>query len=128
MGGFELSSQEGTTQGCPLAMAMYALGIIPLIKEAQTHVPNKQDFQGWLADDSQAVGRLTALKQWWDAICEKGPRYGYFPKPGKSYLVVKPDKIDEAKKVFKGTGVHVVLDAQRDLEPLSESSPLCTQS
>ena len=115
MGGFELSSQEGTTQGCPLAMAMYALGIIPLIKEAQTHVPNKQDFQGWLADDSQAVGRLTALKQWWDVICEKGPRYGYFPKPGKSYLVVKPDKIDEAKKVFQGTGVHVVLDAQRDL-------------
>ena len=47
-------------------------------------------------------------------ICEKGPRYGYFPKPEKSYLVVKPDKMEEAK-IFKRTGVHVVLDAQRDL-------------
>ena len=34
-GGMELSSQEGTTQGCPLSMAMYALSVVPLIKKCQ---------------------------------------------------------------------------------------------
>ena len=34
-GGMELSSQEGTTQGCPLLMAFYALSVVPL----DQHVP-----------------------------------------------------------------------------------------
>ena len=31
-GGRELSSDEGTTQGCNFAMTMYALGVTPLIR------------------------------------------------------------------------------------------------
>ena len=30
-GGMELSSEEGTVQGCPLSMAVYALSVVPLI-------------------------------------------------------------------------------------------------
>ena len=44
-------SQEGTTQGDPLAMAMYAT--LPLIRQLQGDV-----FQSWYADDAAADGGL----------------------------------------------------------------------
>ena len=34
-GGMELSSEEGTTQGCPLSMALYAVSVIPLINKCR---------------------------------------------------------------------------------------------
>ena len=34
-GGMELSSEEGTTQGCPLSMALYALSVTPLINKCR---------------------------------------------------------------------------------------------
>ena len=51
--GETLLSQEGTTQGDPLAMSMYALGILPLLKKLQ-HITN----QVWFADDASAGGNL----------------------------------------------------------------------
>lgn len=111
LGGFELSSKEGTTQGCPLAMAMYALGVIPLIKECQGKLEDLDDFQGWLADDSQIVGKLESIRKWWDTLCENGPKYGYFPNARKSYLVVKPKFMDRAKQLFKDTEVKIANSA-----------------
>ena len=50
-------SSEGTTQGDPLAMAIYAIGILPLI------------HQLWYADDATVGGSLSALHEWWDDLC-----------------------------------------------------------
>ena len=57
-----LLSQEGTTQGDPLAMAMYAIAVNPLIHRL------KQDTtkQIWFADDATAGGKLNNLREWWD--------------------------------------------------------------
>ena len=38
-GGMELTTEEGTTQGCPLSMAMYALSAVPLMNKCQSVLP-----------------------------------------------------------------------------------------
>ena len=55
----EIDSSEGTTQGDPLAMAMYALTLRPLIDKLRNAEPNAR--QVWFADDATAAGRLVSL-------------------------------------------------------------------
>ena len=84
--GITLYSQEGTTQGDPLAMPMYALAVLPLIKEVN---PDKSVIQSWYADNASAAGSVSSLREWWDALVTLGPRYGYYVNPTKTYLIVK---------------------------------------
>ena len=51
-----LYSSEGTTQGDPLAMPMYALATILLIKKLHCHLADVS--QVWYADDASAAGKL----------------------------------------------------------------------
>ena len=57
--GDTLLSQEGTTQGDPLAMAMYAVAITPLIRSLE----DDKIKQVWFADDATAGGALTGLRK-----------------------------------------------------------------
>ena len=72
-------SREGTTRGDPLAMAMYAIGILPLILHVQ-HIAD----QIWYADDSSAGGTIISLKKWWDELQKLGSSYGYVINPPPS--------------------------------------------
>ena len=61
-----MSSEEGVTQGDPLAMVMYGLALLPLIRAIR---PDDDDgVQSWYADDGQAVGRFAMLRAWWDEL------------------------------------------------------------
>ena len=51
-----LYSEEGTTQGDPLAMPFYALATVPLIQKLTTCVT-----EVWYADDAAACGKISAL-------------------------------------------------------------------
>ena len=70
-GGKELKSTEGTTQGGPLAMILYALSLQPLITHLNLSSNSKQC---WYADDATGAGSLVELKKWWDGLNEIGPR------------------------------------------------------
>ena len=73
----ELASTEGTTQGDPLAMAMYALGVTPLINSLRHHQLDVS--QTWFADDATAAGQLTSLLQWWKQLLSFGRLYAWLP-------------------------------------------------
>ena len=49
----EISCTEGTMQGDPLAMGMYALALVPLIRHLSTEVPDVS--QVWFADDASVM-------------------------------------------------------------------------
>ena len=100
--GDTILSEEGTTQGDPLAMPMYAIAMIPLICRLNNDVT-----QVWYADDACACGRLASLRQWWDWLCELGPVFGYFPNALKTWLVVKDRCHSEAEGIFAGTNVKI---------------------
>ena len=102
-------SREGTTQGCPLAMLMYAVGVCPLISRLKDPAQHKQN---WYADDSSCGGRLVQIKAWFTHLLEVGPSYGYFAEPAKSILVVKERHLEQAKSLFADLQVQVVLSSR----------------
>ena len=57
-------SNEGFTQGDVAAMAIYALGITPVIDNLGETVDHEKCKQSWYADDSSAGGQLTDMKTW----------------------------------------------------------------
>ena len=82
--GDALFSQEGTTQGDPLARPMCALATIPLIKKLKGNTK-----QIWYADNIAAIGKIAVLREWWDHLIREGPGFGYFTNPSKTWLVIK---------------------------------------
>ena len=96
--GSSLLSQEGTTQGDPLAMPMYAIATIPLIRSLPRNVQ-----QAWYADDASAPGSLKHLRAWWDELLSLGPAYGYNANALKPWLITKQQYLQTAKEAFKGT-------------------------
>ena len=112
-GGGEITSVEGTAQGDPLAMAMYALAITPLIKRLKKQAPKASQL--WFADDSSAAGRLRALKVWWQHLTILGPEFGYFPNASKTTMVVKEEFFDQAKYLFEETGIKITTDGHKIL-------------
>ena len=105
-----LLSQEGTTQGDALAMAMYAIGILPLI-----HRLDQQVKQVWYADDTSAGGSLHHLHSWWNQLLRCGTEYGYFANAAKTWLIVKQEHLPLATELFADSGVQITVEGRRHL-------------
>ena len=107
-----LFSQEGTTQGDPLAMAMYAIGTLPLIHCLNS---DQQVKQIWYADDATAGGTLHNLQGWWNQLLQSGPDFGYYANAPKTWLIVKQEHFALANEIFADLGVQITVDGRRHL-------------
>ena len=58
---------------------------------------------------------MNDLKSWFDSILQKGPLYGYHAEPSKSWLIVKEEKLEEAKTIFAGTAVTISSTGKKHL-------------
>ena len=111
MGGKELLSAEGTTQGDPVAMSLYAVSLQPLIAHRQTSSSAKQC---WFADD--ASGTLENVMRWWDELSSSEPALGYLPNTKKCWLITKPEKEEEARAVFGATAIDITTGGYKHLD------------
>ena len=117
--GNEIRSCEGTTQGDPIAIAVYAIGIIPMILMIVDITSKKTAAY---ADDVTAAGKNIQLKNWWKTLCMLGPKFGYYPEASKSWLTVKEKAKQRAFTVFKDTAIKITTEGQRHLGAVIGSS------
>ena len=96
--GHLLHSKEGVTQGDPLAMIAYGIGVLPLIRVLRRDHP--QVTQPWYADDVGAGWNFEAMIAHFRDLQLKGPSRGYFPEPTKSILVVAEQNVPQATEYF----------------------------
>ena len=117
VGGIEIQSLEGTTQGDPSAMPVYAEGILPLMQVANEPLREGEDKarQSAYADDLAGAGTIEQLKRWWDVVVEYGKFIGYYAKPEKSWLIVKQQYLDIAKETFRHSGLKITVEGKRRL-------------
>ena len=121
----EILSSEETTQGDPTAMGAYVLGILPLIKILLQFINlNEMNVkEAVFADEISIAGSLYSIKDYRDELTAISPQYGYFPKPAKSYLIVK----EEAQNVFTNSRVNVTAKGKRHVGTVIGSTEYCDQ-
>ena len=102
--GIVLASEEGTTQGDPLAIPMYALAMIPLITRVGESI---NIIQVWYANDASGAGGLSSIQSWLDKISDLGPAFGHYANACKTWLVAKESHLARAKEIFSDTQVRV---------------------
>ena len=116
-GGGEILSKEGTTEGDPTSMGAYALGILPMLHSLLDFVLTNdlQTREVAFADDLTVAGKLADTKNFWDKLAAIGPKYGYFPKSTKSYLIVKKNCLKDAKIIFTNAKINITTDGRKRL-------------
>ena len=77
--GSSLLSHKGTTQGDPLAMPMYAISIIPVIRQLMGLAR-----QVWYADDAATRDGLLHLRDCWSGLLSFGHHFGYHVNAAKT--------------------------------------------
>ena len=106
-------SNEGTTQGDPLAMPWYSINSSIVISHLRFSDPTIR--QAWLADDASAAGNIGHLKLWFDDLKVIGKKFGYYVNSSKTWLIVKNiDSKVYAENIFNNE-INVTCNGYRHL-------------
>ena len=80
------------------------------------HAGDKQLSQVWYADDSSSGGKLVKIKEWLDLLIANGPKYGYFAKLSKTFLIIKnEDDFERAQELFNGYDIKITMSGKRHI-------------
>ena len=85
------------------------------------------------AGDFSVACNLNSIKDYWDKLTAIGPKYCYFPKPTKPYLIVKENKLMEKQKLFansrvnKKEGKRQLSEGKRQLGAIIGSTEYCDE-
>ena len=60
-----------------------------------------------LTTQAAAGGTLSQLHTWWSELQKRGPLFGYFPEPSKTWLITKPSYFETAKVMFPDIKITV---------------------
>ena len=77
-------------------MSMYGIAILPLIMKLSNMCK-----QLWFANDTAAGGEINQLSKWWANLKCLGPAFGYYPNLSKTWVLVKEEYLETAKKFFQ---------------------------
>ena len=92
-------------------MQAYGIGILPLLFLINPYREEQTKHLAY-ADDLGGGSKLPTLRKWWDRVVEHGPKYGYYPKASKSWLVVKEEKLNEAIEMFGNSSVKITTEVE----------------
>ena len=96
-------------------MPSYGIGILPFLSLIKPPSTMRELKQLAYADDLGGGSKLTLLRDWWSRVVEHGPKFGYFPKASKSWLVVKEEKLQLAEELFRGTEINITTEGRKYL-------------
>ena len=110
--GIEISSKEGTTQDDPIAMGMYALGLMLLLALIISN--NTENLiQVAFADDLTCVGKIHELTEWRKIVLHHCRYLGYYVNEWKSWLIMKEEYTQIANKTFRDYNIKITTDGSR---------------
>ena len=90
------------------ACATVPILILSTLGQKGKKTSTKPVKQVWYTDDAAGGGKIAHLSSWWDDLCTNGPLFGYYPKPSKTWVIVKPEHEERAKKAFPDLQITVV--------------------
>ena len=87
----------------------YAHLLLNLFKIVAIFFPN---FSSFVEEKFDLLkGKLKVIP----LLCQLGPKFGYYPEIGKSWLIIKGNQ-EYAADVFRGTSIKITADGQQHLE------------